>query len=55
MGIQRYKPAATTPLLIVDDLAFEVRESSRRKTLEITVDRDGELIIAAPATGPTPG
>lgn len=36
-----------TPL-IVDDLTFEVRESSRRKTLEITVDRDGELIIAAP-------
>lgn len=34
--------------LSVDDLTFEVRESSRRKTLEITVDRDGQLIIAAP-------
>lgn len=34
--------------LVVDDLTFEVRESSRRKTLEITVDRDGELLIAAP-------
>lgn len=34
--------------LAVDDLTFEVRESSRRKTLEITVDRDGELVIAAP-------
>lgn len=35
--------------LAVDDLTFEVRESSRRKTLEITVDRDGELVIAAPS------
>ena len=34
--------------LAVDDLTFEVRESSRRKTLEITVDREGELVIAAP-------
>ena len=34
--------------LAVDDLTLEVRESSRRKTLEITVDRDGELVIAAP-------
>lgn len=34
--------------LAVDDLTFEVRESSRRKTLEIIVDRDGQLIIAAP-------
>ncbi|MDT8880909.1 SprT family zinc-dependent metalloprotease [Halomonas saccharevitans] len=34
--------------LVVDDLTLEVRESARRKTLEITVDRDGELIIAAP-------
>lgn len=35
--------------LTVDDLTFDVRESTRRKTLEITVDRDGELVIAAPA------
>ncbi|MBF8221461.1 M48 family metallopeptidase [Halomonas sp. 328] len=34
--------------LAVNDLTLEVRESSRRKTLEITVDRDGELVIAAP-------
>lgn len=34
--------------LAVEDLTFEVRESPRRKTLEITVDRDGELVIAAP-------
>ncbi|AHK78159.1 metal-dependent hydrolase [Ectothiorhodospira haloalkaliphila] len=35
--------------LAVDDLTFEVRESTRRKTLEITVDRGGELIISAPS------
>ncbi|MGM0575149.1 MAG: M48 family metallopeptidase [Myxococcota bacterium] len=34
--------------LTVDDLTFEVRRSGRRKTLEIIVDRGGELIIAAP-------
>ena len=34
--------------LAMDDLTLEVRESSRRKTLEITVERDGELVIAAP-------
>ena len=35
-------------LLAVDDLTFEVRRSARRKTLEIIVDRGGELLIAAP-------
>jgi len=34
--------------LTVDDLTFEVRRSPRRKTLEITLDRGGELVIAAP-------
>jgi predicted metal-dependent hydrolase len=34
--------------LVVDDLTLEVHESGRRKTLEITVERDGELVIAAP-------
>jgi predicted metal-dependent hydrolase len=34
--------------LQVDDLCFEVRRSARRKTLEITVDRGGELVLAAP-------
>jgi predicted metal-dependent hydrolase len=34
--------------LTVDELTFEVRRSPRRKTLEITLDRAGELIIAAP-------
>ena len=35
--------------LVVDDLTLTVRESSRRKSLEITVDREGELVIAAPS------
>ncbi|MCG5529081.1 MULTISPECIES: M48 family metallopeptidase [Halorhodospira] len=39
--------------LEVDDLVLQVRESSRRRTLEITVDRDGELAIAVP-TGTEP-
>lgn len=37
-----------SPALTVDDLTFEVRRSARRKTLEITIDRGGELIISAP-------
>lgn len=34
--------------LQVDDLSFQLRFSSRRKTLEITVDRSGDLVLAAP-------
>ena len=34
--------------LVIDDLTFEIRRSARRKTLEIIVDRGGELLIAAP-------
>lgn len=34
--------------LRVDDLIFEVRQSARRKTLEIIVDREGDLVLAAP-------
>jgi predicted metal-dependent hydrolase len=34
--------------LAVENLVFEVRRSSRRKTLGITVGRGGELIIHAP-------
>ncbi len=37
-----------TEQLVVDELTFEVRRSSRRKTVELTVDRDGELRITAP-------
>lgn len=36
--------------LRVDDLAFEVRRSEVRKTLQITVDRGGELVLTAPKT-----
>ena len=34
--------------LHVGDLVFEVRRSSRRKTLGLTVDRGGQLLIHAP-------
>src|SRR5690625_1501617 len=34
--------------LQIDDLNFELRLSPRRRSLEIIVDRDGELILAAP-------
>lgn len=34
--------------LRVDDLDFELRRSLRRKTMEITVDRGGELVMSAP-------
>ncbi len=36
------------PRLDVDDLQFEVRRSARRKTLQITVEREGDLVLAAP-------
>ncbi|WP_445402201.1 M48 family metallopeptidase [Zobellella sp. An-6] len=35
-------------ILRVDDLVIPVRESGRRKTLELTVERDGSLLIATP-------
>jgi predicted metal-dependent hydrolase len=38
--------------LLVDDLAFEVRRSERRKTVGITVDRDGQLVLHAPDACP---
>ena len=34
--------------LTVGDLEFEVRRSARRRTVQITVDRGGELVLAAP-------
>lgn len=34
--------------LIVGDLRFEVRRSARRKSVQITVDRGGELLLSAP-------
>ena len=38
--------------LTVNDLRFEVRRSDRRRALEITVDRGGELILSAPPEVP---
>lgn len=35
-------------VLSVDELDFEVRRSARRRTLELTIDRRGELVLAAP-------
>ncbi|WP_321934410.1 SprT family zinc-dependent metalloprotease [Paraburkholderia sp. J8-2] len=35
-------------MLSVNDLRFQVRRSAARRSLEITVDRDGVLILAAP-------
>ena len=34
--------------MVVDDLQLDVRRSARRKTLQITVERSGELIVSAP-------
>lgn len=34
--------------ITVDDLTFELRLSPRRKTMEIIIDRGGELVVAAP-------
>ena len=36
-------------VLVVDSLEFEVRRSIRRKTLGLTVDRAGELVVHSPA------
>ncbi len=41
-----------TLTLTVDDLNFEVRESARRRTMEIIVDRDGSLVLATPPDVP---
>jgi predicted metal-dependent hydrolase len=35
--------------LVVDELVYRVRRSAKRKTLGITIDRDGSLILDAPA------
>ena len=34
--------------ITVDDLHFELRGSSQRRSLQVTVDRDGDLILFAP-------
>ena len=39
--------------LEVGGLTFEIRRSSRRKTLGLTVDRHGKLLVHAPEGDPT--
>lgn len=39
-------------ILTIDDLRFEVRRSALRRSLEITVDRSGDLILSVPAAAP---
>ncbi len=36
------------PKLQVDDLQFHVRHSASRRTIQITVERGGELVLSAP-------
>lgn len=38
--------------LHIGNLLFEIRRSSRRKTLGLTVDRGGELVLHAPVVSP---
>ena len=33
----------------VDDLPFTIRRSARRRTMQITVERTGQLILSAPS------
>lgn len=44
----RYPADAAANTLSVDELRFTVRRSARRRTLQITVERNGDLIISAP-------
>jgi len=37
-----------TTTLTIDDLRFDVRRSARRRTLQITVERGGSLLLSAP-------
>lgn len=37
-----------TETVLIDNLTFEIRRSSRRRTLGLTVDRTGELVVHAP-------
>jgi predicted metal-dependent hydrolase len=37
-----------TPVLNVDDLRFDVVLSARRRTMELSVERNGDLVIRAP-------
>ncbi|MBF0161402.1 MAG: M48 family metallopeptidase [Magnetococcales bacterium] len=41
-------PAAVAHRLMVDELQFTLRRSMRRRTLQITVERNGELVLSSP-------
>jgi len=41
-------PVEVSEILCVDDLCFALKRSPRRKTMQITVDRNGELVLSAP-------
>ena len=38
--------------LVYEDLSISIRESARRKTLELTIERDGSVTLAAPPDVP---
>ena len=40
-------------IIEVDDLSFEVRRSSKRKTITLLVDRGGQLVVSAPSHCPS--
>lgn len=40
--------AESEACILVDDLQFAIRRSARRRTMQITVERTGELILSAP-------
>lgn len=42
-----------TSHLVIDDLPVLVRRSARRKTVGITIERDGALVAAAPTDAPS--
>lgn len=39
-------------MIVVNDLKFEVKRSDRRRAMEITVERDGGLVLSAPCEVP---
>lgn len=38
-----------TQSLVIDDLSFAIRRSPKRKTLRLSVERNGDLLLTAPA------
>ena len=48
MSLQVRSTVEPAETLVVGDLHFELRRSPRRRTVQVTVDRGGELVIATP-------